>query len=147
MKRLLLMLIVFFISNPCFGEWKFIVRDKKIGITGNNYINTKNIDMFTFAFGSGVAGVAGVALSQITNVGPNLGQNYIIDSFMVVVFGGVGNLFGTFIGAFGLGLGNKLMEPYVGAIVSKIFILLFIIIFIQFRPKGLFSLKGRMADE
>ena len=110
-------------------------------------INTKKIDMFTFAFGSGVAGVAGVALSQITNVGPNLGQNYIIDSFMVVVFGGVGNLFGTFIGAFGLGLGNKLLEPYVGAIVSKIFILLFIIIFIQFRPKGLFSLKGRIADE
>ena len=110
-------------------------------------INTKKIDMFTFAFGAGVAGVAGVALSQITNVGPNLGQNYIIDSFMVVVFGGVGNLFGTFIGAFGLGLGNKLLEPYVGAIVSKIFILLFIIIFIQFRPKGLFSLKGRMVDE
>ena len=110
-------------------------------------INTKKIDMLTFAFGSGVAGVAGVALSQITNVGPNLGQNYIIDSFMVVVFGGVGNLLGTFIGAFGLGVGNKLIEPYTGAILSKILILLFIIIFIQFRPRGIFSLKGRTVDD
>ena len=95
-------------------------------------INTKKVDMLTFAFGSGAAGVAGVALSQITNVGPNLGQNYIIDSFMVVVFGGVGNLFGTLIGAIGLGLGNKLIEPYVGAIVSKILYYYLLSFFIQF---------------
>ncbi len=138
--------VVYILKKTLFGlQMRAVTQNRKMASAMG--INTKKIDMFTFAFGSGVAGVAGVALSQITNVGPNLGQNYIIDSFMVVVFGGVGNLFGTFIGAFGLGLGNKLLEPYVGAIVSKIFILLFIIIFIQFRPKGLFSLKGRMVDE
>jgi len=140
------LIVIYILKKTIFGlQMRAVTQNRKMASAMG--INTKKIDMFTFAFGSGVAGVAGVALSQITNVGPNLGQNYIIDSFMVVVFGGVGNLFGTFIGAFGLGLGNKLLEPYVGAIVSKIFILLFIIIFIQFRPKGLFSLKGRMADE
>ena len=138
--------VVYILKKTFFGlQMRAVTQNRKMASAMG--INTKKIDMFTFAFGAGVAGVAGVALSQITNVGPNLGQNYIIDSFMVVVFGGVGNLFGTFIGAFGLGLGNKLLEPYVGAIVSKIFILLFIIIFIQFRPKGLFSLKGRIVDE
>ena len=143
---LIFLIVIYILKKTIFGlQMRAVTQNRKMASAMG--INTKKIDMFTFAFGSGVAGVAGVALSQITNVGPNLGQNYIIDSFMVVVFGGVGNLFGTFIGAFGLGLGNKLLEPYVGAIVSKIFILLFIIIFIQFRPKGLFSLKGRMADE
>ena len=143
---LVFLVVIYILKKTIFGmQMRAVTQNRKMASAMG--INTKKIDMFTFAFGSGVAGVAGVALSQITNVGPNLGQNYIIDSFMVVVFGGVGNLFGTFIGAFGLGLGNKLLEPYVGAIVSKIFILLFIIIFIQFRPKGLFSLKGRMADE
>ena len=139
-------IVIYILKKTTFGlQMRAVTQNRKMASSMG--INTKKIDMFTFAFGSGVAGVAGVALSQITNVGPNLGQNYIIDSFMVVVFGGVGNLFGTFIGAFGLGLSNKLLEPYVGAIVSKIFILLFIIIFIQFRPKGLFSLKGRIVDE
>ena len=139
-------MVIYVLQKTVFGlQMRAVTQNRKMASAMG--INTKKIDMLTFAFGSGVAGIAGVALSQITNVGPNLGQNYIIDSFMVVVFGGVGNLFGALIGAFGLGLGNKLIEPYVGAIVAKIFILLFIIIFIQFRPKGLFSLKGRMADD
>jgi len=143
---LVFMLVIYVLKKTLFGlQMRAVTQNRKMASAMG--INTKKIDMLTFAFGSGVAGIAGVALSQITNVGPNLGQNYIIDSFMVVVFGGVGNLFGTLIGAFGLGLGNKLIEPYVGAIVSKIFILLFIIIFIQFRPKGLFSIKGRTADD
>ena len=143
---LIFMLVIYVLKKTLFGlQMRAVTQNRKMASAMG--INTKKIDMLTFAFGSGVAGIAGVALSQITNVGPNLGQNYIIDSFMVVVFGGVGNLFGTLIGAFGLGLGNKLIEPYVGAIVSKIFILLFIIIFIQFRPKGLFSVKGRTADD
>ena len=143
---LIFMLVIYVLKKTLFGlQMRAVTQNRKMASAMG--INTKKIDMLTFAFGSGVAGIAGVALSQITNVGPNLGQNYIIDSFMVVVFGGVGNLFGTLIGAFGLGLGNKLIEPYVGAIVSKIFILLFIIIFIQFRPKGLFSIKGRTADD
>ena len=143
---LVFMLVIYVLKKTLFGlQMRAVTQNRKMASAMG--INTKKIDMLTFAFGSGVAGIAGVALSQITNVGPNLGQNYIIDSFMVVVFGGVGNLFGTLIGAFGLGLGNKLIEPYVGAIVSKIFILLFIIIFIQFRPKGLFSVKGRTADD
>ena len=87
-----------------------------------------------------------MALSQLTNVGPNLGQAYIIDSFMVVVFGGVGNLWGTLVGAMSLGIANKFMEPVAGAVLAKIFILVFIILFIQKRPRGLFALKGRAVD-
>ncbi|WP_370980641.1 urea ABC transporter permease subunit UrtB [Agaribacterium sp. ZY112] len=105
------------------------------------------VDAMTFGLGSGIAGIAGVALSQITNVGPNLGQGYIIDSFMVVVFGGVGNLLGTFFGAMSLGLANKLLEPYAGAVVGKIIVLVFIILFIQWRPRGLFALKGRFVED
>ncbi len=104
------------------------------------------VDAMTFGLGSGVAGIAGVALSQLTNVGPNLGQAYIIDSFMVVVFGGVGNLWGTLIGGFGLGIINKFMEPWVGAVLAKVLILIFIILFIQKRPSGLFPRKGRSAE-
>jgi len=104
------------------------------------------VDALTFALGSGVAGMAGVALSQIDNVSPNLGQTYIIDSFMVVVFGGVGNLWGTLVGAFSLGIVNKFMEPYAGAVLAKIFVLVGIILFIQKRPRGLFALKGRAVD-
>jgi urea transport system permease protein len=104
------------------------------------------VDAMTFGLGSGIAGIAGVALSQLTNVGPNLGQAYIIDSFMVVVFGGVGNLWGTLIGGFGLGVMNKLMEPAVGAVLAKVLILIFIILFIQHRPKGLFPQKGRSGE-
>lgn len=104
------------------------------------------VDAMTFGLGSGVAGVAGVALSQLTNVGPNLGQAYIIDSFMVVVFGGVGNLWGTLVAGLGLGITNKLLEPWSGAVLAKILVLVFIILFIQKRPKGLFPQKGRAAD-
>ena len=96
--------------------------------------------------GSGIAGIAGVALSQLTNVGPNLGQAYIVDSFMVVVFGGVGNLWGTLVGGLGLGIANKLMEPWAGAVLAKILLLVFIILFIQKRPRGLFPQKGRAAE-
>ncbi|QKV17565.1 urea ABC transporter permease subunit UrtB [Oricola thermophila] len=109
-------------------------------------IATPWVDAFTFALGSGIAGIAGVALSQIDNVSPNLGQGYIIDSFMVVVFGGVGNLWGTLVGALTLGVANKFLEPYAGAVLAKILILVFIILFIQKRPRGLFALKGRSVE-
>ncbi|ADZ68849.1 urea ABC transporter permease subunit UrtB [Polymorphum gilvum] len=109
-------------------------------------IRTPWIDAFTFGLGSGIAGIAGVALSQIDNVSPNLGQGYIIDSFMVVVFGGVGNLWGTLVGAITLGVVNKFLEPYAGAVLGKILVLVFIILFIQKRPRGLFALKGRAVE-
>ena len=104
------------------------------------------VDALTFGLGSGIAGVAGVALSQLTNVGPNLGQSYIIDSFMVVVFGGVGNLWGTLIGGMSLGIVNKLLEPYAGAVLGKILVLVALILFIQRRPRGLFPQAGRAAE-
>ena len=109
-------------------------------------IKTSRIDALTFGLGSGIAGLAGVALSQIDNVSPNLGQGYIIDSFMVVVFGGVGNLWGTLVGAFTLGIAKKFLEPYAGAVLAKIAILVLIILFIQKRPRGLFALKGRAVE-
>jgi urea transport system permease protein len=109
-------------------------------------VRTEWVDALTFGLGSGIAGVAGVALSQLTNVGPNLGQSYIVDSFMVVVFGGVGNLWGTEVGGNALGVVNKLLEPYSGAVLAKIFVLVFLILFIQRRPRGLFPQKGRAAD-
>jgi urea transport system permease protein len=109
-------------------------------------IRTSRIDALTFGLGSGIAGIAGVALSQIDNVSPNLGQGYIIDSFMVVVFGGVGNLWGTLVGAFTLGIANKFLEPFAGAVLGKIGILVLIILFIQKRPRGLFALKGRAVE-
>jgi urea transport system permease protein len=109
-------------------------------------IRTGRIDALTFGLGSGIAGMAGVALSQIDNVSPNLGQSYIIDSFMVVVFGGVGNLWGTLLGGFTLGIANKFLEPFAGAVLGKIAILVLIILFIQKRPRGLFALKGRAVE-
>ncbi|MEH6825692.1 MAG: urea ABC transporter permease subunit UrtB [Motiliproteus sp.] len=109
-------------------------------------IRSQWVDAMTFGLGSGVAGVAGVALSQLTNVGPNLGQAYIIDSFMVVVFGGVGNLWGTLVAGLSLGIANKIMEPWAGAVLAKILVLVFIILFIQKRPRGLFPQKGRAAE-
>ena len=105
------------------------------------------VDALTFGLGSGIAGIAGVALSQLTNVGPNLGQAYIIDSFMVVVFGGVGNLWGTLVGAMGLGIINKFLEPYAGAVLAKVLVLVLLILFIQKKPKGLFPQKGRAAAD
>ena len=109
-------------------------------------VKTERVDALTFGLGSGVAGLAGVALSQLTNVGPNLGQSYIVDSFMVVVFGGAGNLLGTLISGFSLGVATKFIEPYAGAVLAKILVLVFIIIFIQKRPRGLFPQKGRAAE-
>jgi urea transport system permease protein len=110
-------------------------------------IRTQWVDAMTFGLGAGVAGVAGVALSQLTNVGPNLGQSYIIDSFMVVVFGGVGNLWGSLIGGMSMGVTNQLLEPWVGAVLAKIFVLVALILFIQWRPRGLFPQKGRAVDD
>jgi len=109
-------------------------------------IRTGWVDALTFGLGAGIAGIAGVALSQLTNVGPNLGQAYIIDSFMVVVFGGVGNLWGTLVGAMSLGVVNKFLEPWSGAVLAKILVLVVIILFIQKRPRGLFPQKGRAAE-
>ena len=109
-------------------------------------IRSARVDAMTFGLGSGIAGIAGVALSQLGNVGPNLGQTYIIDSFMVVVFGGVGNLWGTLIAGMSLGIGNKLIEPWAGAVLAKIILLVFIIIFIQKRPRGMFPQRGRSVE-
>ncbi|MDP1542297.1 MAG: urea ABC transporter permease subunit UrtB [Polycyclovorans sp.] len=109
-------------------------------------VRTARVDALTFGLGSGIAGIAGVALSQLTNVGPNLGQAYIVDSFMVVVFGGVGNLWGTLISGLSLGVLNKLLEPAAGAVMAKILVLIGLILFIQRRPKGLFPQKGRAAE-
>jgi urea transport system permease protein len=109
-------------------------------------IRTGRIDALTFGLGSGIAGIAGVALSQIDNVSPNLGQGYIIDSFMVVVFGGVGSLWGTLVAAMSLGIANKFLEPIAGAVLAKIAILVLLILFIQKRPRGLFALKGRAVE-
>jgi urea transport system permease protein len=109
-------------------------------------IRSEWVDAMTFGLGSGIAGMAGVALSQLTNVGPNLGQSYIIDSFMVVVFGGVGNLWGALIGGMSMGIVNKLLEPYAGAVLAKILVLVALILFIQRRPRGMFPQTGRAAE-
>ena len=112
----------------------------------NMGVRSARVNALTFGLGSGIAGVAGVALSQLTNVGPNLGQSYIIDAFMVVVFGGVGNLWGTLVAGLTLGVANKLLEPVAGAMLAKILILVAIILFIQKRPRGLFPQRGRAVE-
>lgn len=112
----------------------------------NMGVRSERVNALTFGLGSGIAGVAGVALSQLTNVGPNLGQGYIIDAFMVVVFGGVGNLWGTLVAGLTLGVANKLLEPVAGAMLAKILILVAIILFIQKRPRGLFPQRGRAVE-
>jgi urea transport system permease protein len=109
-------------------------------------VNTARVDTYAFALGSGIAGLAGCALSQVGNVGPDLGQGYIVDSFMVVVLGGVGQLAGTVYAALGLGILNKLLEGWTGAVLAKIMVLVFIVVFIQKRPQGLFAMKGRSAE-
>ncbi|MFC0139191.1 urea ABC transporter permease subunit UrtB [Erwinia mallotivora] len=109
-------------------------------------VATGRVDMLAFGLGSGIAGLGGVALSQLGNVGPELGQGYIIDSFLVVVTGGVGQLAGTVVAAFGLGIVNKVLEPQIGAVLGKILILVLIVLFIQKRPQGLFAVKGRVTD-
>ncbi len=109
-------------------------------------IRSEWVDAMTFGLGSGIAGIAGVALSQLTNVNPNLGQSYIIDSFLVVVFGGVGNLWGAMVGGVSMGVVNEILEPYSGAVLAKIFVLIALILFIQIRPRGLFPPTGRASD-
>jgi urea transport system permease protein len=109
-------------------------------------VNTARIDAWAFGLGSGIAGLAGVALTQIGNVGPDLGKTYIVDSFMVVVLGGVGQLAGTVYAGMGLGILSKFLEGSVGAVLAKIIVLVVIIVFIQKRPQGIFALKGRSLD-
>jgi urea transport system permease protein len=108
-------------------------------------VNTAKVDTMAFSLGAGIAGLAGCALSQIGNVGPDLGQSYIVDSFMVVVLGGVGQIAGTVYAALGLGLVNKFLEGWAGAVLAKIMVLVIVVIFIQKRPQGLFAFKGREA--
>ncbi len=137
--------LLFVLKRTRFGlQMRAVTQNRKMASSMG--IKTPWVDALTFALGSGIAGIAGVALSQIDNVSPNLGQSYIIDSFMVVVFGGVGNLWGTLVGALSLGVVNKLLEPYIGAVLGKILILVLIILFIQRRPRGLFALKGRAVE-
>jgi urea transport system permease protein len=137
--------LMLLIRATAFGlEMRAVTQNRRMAAAMG--IRTGRVDALTFGLGSGIAGMAGVALSQIDNVSPNLGQSYIIDSFMVVVFGGVGNLWGTLVGALSLGLANKFLEPYAGAVLAKIFILVAIILFIQKRPRGLFALKGRAVE-
>ncbi len=137
--------LILVLKKTPFGLYTRAVTQNR-RMAANMGIRTPWIDALTFGLGSGIAGIAGVALSQIDNVSPNLGQGYIIDSFMVVVFGGVGNLWGTLVGAMTLGVVNKFLEPYAGAVLGKIFVLVFIILFIQKRPRGLFALKGRAVE-
>ncbi|MGL1921885.1 MAG: urea ABC transporter permease subunit UrtB [Hyphomicrobiales bacterium] len=139
--------VLFYVMRrTSFGlQMRAVVQNRRMA--GSMGIRTKWVDSLTFGLGSGIAGIAGVALSQIDNVSPNLGQTYIVDSFMVVVFGGVGSLWGTLVGAFSLGIANKFLEPYAGAVLGKILVLVFIILFIQKRPRGLFALKGRAVDQ
>jgi len=142
---LVLGIIVLVTRATTFGlHMRAVTQNRRIASTMG--IRTAWVDALTFGLGSGIAGMAGVALSQLDNVSPNLGQGYIIDSFMVVVFGGVGNLWGTLVGAFLLGIVNKFLEPYSGAVLGKIFVLVAIIIFIQRRPRGLFALRGRAVE-
>jgi urea transport system permease protein len=138
-------LLVIALKRTSFGlRMRAVTQNRPMA--GSMGIRTPWVDAMTFGVGSGIAGIAGVALSQIDNVSPNLGQGYIIDSFMVVVFGGVGNLWGTLVGAMTLGVVNKFLEPYAGAVLAKILVLVFIILFIQKRPRGLFALKGRAVE-
>jgi urea transport system permease protein len=148
--------IVLFAVLVLVGVWLLISKTRLglfvRGVTQNRPIaacmgvNTARIDTYAFSLGSGIAGLAGCALSQIGNVGPDLGQSYIVDSFMVVVLGGVGQLAGTVYAAMGLGILNKFLEGWAGAVLAKIAILVFIIIFIQKRPQGIFAMKGRSAE-
>jgi urea transport system permease protein len=142
---LVFLALVLIIRRTHFGvEMRAVTQNR--AMANSMGIRSSTVDALTFALGAGIAGIAGVALSQIDNVSPNLGQSYIIDSFLVVVFGGVGNLFGTLIGALSLGIANKFLEPFAGAVLAKILILVAVILFIQRRPRGLFALKGRAVE-
>jgi urea transport system permease protein len=148
--------IIVFTACVLTGVWLLLTRTR-VGlfvraVTQNRAmasctgVHTGKVDMLAFGLGAGMAGVAGWALSQIGNVGPDLGQSYIVDSFLVVVVGGVGQLAGTVYAALGLGVINKFLEGWTGAVIAKIIVLVFIIIFIQKRPQGLFALKGRAQE-
>jgi urea transport system permease protein len=150
------LVIVVFAAAVLAGVW-FLIEKTRLGlfvrgVTQNRPIascmgvNTARVDTYAFALGSGIAGLAGCALSQVGNVGPDLGQGYIVDSFMVVVLGGVGQLAGTVYAAMGLGILNKFLEGWTGAVLAKIAVLVFIIVFIQKRPQGIFAMKGRSAE-
>jgi urea transport system permease protein len=148
--------IVSFAGAVLAGVWLLLTRTRLglfvRGVTQNRGmascvgVPTARVDTLAFGLGSGIAGLAGCALSQIGNVGPDLGQSYIVDSFMVVVLGGVGQLAGTVYAALGLGFANKLLESWAGAVLAKIAVLVFIIVFIQKRPQGMFALKGRSVE-
>lgn len=139
------LLLVILRATPLGLQMRAVTQNRRMASAMG--IRTRFVDMMTFGLGSGIAGMAGVALSQIDNVSPNLGQSYIIDSFMVVVFGGVGNLWGTLFAAFMLGIANKGLEPFAGAVLAKIAILVLLILFIQKKPRGLFALKGRAVEQ
>ena len=144
-SMIVLVLLGLVMRRTSFGlRMRAVTQNRRMA--GSMGIRTGMIDALTFGLGSGIAGMAGVALSQIDNVSPNLGQSYIIDSFLVVVFGGVGNLWGTLVGAMSLGIVNKFLEPYAGAVLGKIIVLIAVILFIQKRPRGLFALKGRAVE-
>ncbi|WP_439814600.1 urea ABC transporter permease subunit UrtB [Zavarzinia sp. CC-PAN008] len=138
-------LLLVILRRTAFGlQMRAVTQNRRMAAAMG--IRTAWVDSLTFGLGSGVAGIAGVALSQIDNVSPNLGQGYIIDSFMVVVFGGVGNLWGTLVGALSLGVLNKILEPFAGAVLGKIIVLVLLVLFIQRRPRGLFPQKGRAVE-
>jgi len=149
-------MIILFAALVLAGMWAMLTRTRLglfvRGVTQNRAmascvgVPTARVDTWAFGLGSGIAGLAGCALSQLGNVGPDLGQGYIVDSFMVVVFGGVGQLAGTVYAALTLGFANKLLESWSGAVLAKIAVLVFIIFFIQRRPQGLFALKGRALE-
>ena len=150
-------LYILLFSLLVFAVLLFVVKQTKFGLqlraTSQNRpmakamgVRSGRVDALTFGLGSGIAGIAGVGLSQLTNVGPNMGQAYIIDSFMVIVFGGTGNLWGVLYASMFLGTINKIFEPYTGAMLAKIMVLVFIILFIQKKPRGLFPQRGRAAD-
>jgi urea transport system permease protein len=142
---LVLGLLALLLKKTSFGlQMRAVTQNRRMASAVG--IRTGWVDAMTFGLGSGIAGMAGVALSQIDNVSPNLGQSYIIDSFMVVVFGGIGNLLGTLFGAMTLGIANKFLEVWAGAVLAKIFVLIAVILFIQKRPRGLFALKGRAVE-
>ncbi len=142
---IVLSLVLLVLRKTHFGlEMRAVTQNRSMARTMG--IDSSRVDALTFGLGSGVAGIAGVALSQVGNVSPNLGQLYIVDSFMVVVFGGVGNLAGTFVAAMSLGVLNKFMEPVAGAVLGKVVVLVLVILFIQRRPRGLFALKGRSEE-
>ncbi len=144
-SAVVLAVLMIVLRRTAFGlQMRAVTQNRRMA--GSMGIRTNWVDSLTFGLGSGVAGIAGVALSQIDNVSPNLGQGYIIDSFMVVVFGGVGNLWGTLVGALTLGITNKLLEPVAGAVLGKILVLVALVLFIQRKPRGLFPQKGRAVE-